>query len=68
MSKIIIVALMCMGACIIALIISVLVIEKEIEKEKQRRRRAFLCKEAVRTKVCPHCCERCAYGDEVYER
>lgn len=61
--RIIIFGLILMGLCIVIFGFGVMLIRREEEKEKRRRRRAEACKAAIRWNVCPHCCEKCAYGE-----
>lgn len=60
--RLIILAFILMGICVAAFIASIFILKEEEKREKKRRERAFMCKKTVREGLCPHCCQKCAWG------
>lgn len=60
--RIVILGLIIMAALLVVVIISVISVHHEEKLEKKRRELAFMCKRTVREGLCPHCCEKCAWG------
>ena len=55
--------LMLMAMCIAVIVIMLVINEIETRREKKRREHAFMCKKTVREGLCPHNCEKCAWGE-----
>lgn len=64
--RIIYLGLLLMGICILAFIISLIRVRHEEKLEKKRRMRAYMCRKTVREGLCPHCCDKCAWGGYEY--
>lgn len=51
-----------MAACAAGFGLCVFKLRAEEKLEKKRRECAYMCKKTVREGLCPHCCEKCAWG------
>lgn len=63
--RILLFGLILIGLCIIFFGIGVILIRREERKEKKRRKKAAMCKAAIRWNTCPHCCDKCLYGEKL---